>query len=140
MMEPAAAAEGADVVFTSVTNDDASRTVWTGPQGILSGKVKPNTLVAECSTLSHDWVLELAREARQRSLSYIDCPVTGLPDMAAAGERGAHPVAEAAGLRDPAPDMRERQAADQRLIGVAGVQDAHDIVHRVTIDRHPGIS
>ncbi len=40
----------------------------------------------ECSTLSHDWVLELSGEAQRRSLSYIDCPVTGLPDMAAAGE------------------------------------------------------
>jgi 3-hydroxyisobutyrate dehydrogenase len=40
----------------------------------------------ECSTLSHEWVTELAAAARSRGLRYIDAPVTGLPDTAAAGE------------------------------------------------------
>src|ERR671926_1359838 len=57
---PAEAVDGADVVFSSVTNDEASREVWTGSKGILAGNLRPNTLVAECSTLSHDWVMELA--------------------------------------------------------------------------------
>ena len=83
---PAAAVEGADVVFSSVTNDDASREVWAGPQGILAGKLRPNTLVAECSTLSHDWVMELAALAQTKALRYIDCPVAGRPDAAEAGE------------------------------------------------------
>jgi 3-hydroxyisobutyrate dehydrogenase len=36
--------------------------------------------------LSHAWVLELAGLANERGLRYIDAPVTGLPDAAAAGE------------------------------------------------------
>jgi 3-hydroxyisobutyrate dehydrogenase len=83
---PAEAVEGADVVFSSVANDDASRQVWTGPQGVLAGKMKANTLVAECSTLSHDWVMELAGLAQAKGLRYVDCPVAGRPDAAAAGE------------------------------------------------------
>lgn len=83
---PAAAVEHADVVFASVTNDDASRQVWTGPQGILAGKLQASTLVAECSTLSHDWVMELAGLAQKRGLRYVDCPVAGRPDAAEAGE------------------------------------------------------
>ncbi|MGZ9005943.1 MAG: NAD(P)-dependent oxidoreductase, partial [Burkholderiales bacterium] len=83
---PAEAVEGADIVFSSVTNDEASRAVWTGPQGILAGKLKPNTLVAECSTLSHDWVMELAGLVRARGLRYVDCPVAGRPDAAEKGE------------------------------------------------------
>jgi len=83
---PAEAVEGADVVFSSVINDDASRAVWTGPDGILAGKLKPNTLVAECSTLSHDWVMELGGLVKAKGLRYVDCPVAGRPDAAEAGE------------------------------------------------------
>ena len=83
---PAEAVEGADVVFSSVTNDEASRQVWTAPHGILTGKLRPNTLVAECSTLSHDWVMELAGLVRAKGLRYVDCPVAGRPDAAEAGE------------------------------------------------------
>ncbi|MBM0105499.1 NAD(P)-dependent oxidoreductase [Steroidobacter sp. S1-65] len=83
---PREAAEGAEVIISMVADDAASREVWLGKKGLLSDTVPAGTLAIECSTLSHDWVLELAAEAQQRSLSYIDCPVTGLPDMAAAGE------------------------------------------------------
>jgi 3-hydroxyisobutyrate dehydrogenase len=83
---PAAAVAGADVVMSSVTNDEASRAVWTGPDGILSGPVKPSMLLAECSTLSHDWVMELAGIVQARGLRYIDLPVAGRPDAAEAGE------------------------------------------------------
>ena len=83
---PAEAVIGADVVFSSVTNDDASREVWTAANGILAGRLKPNTLVAECSTLSHDWVMELSRLVQAKGLRYVDCPVAGRPDAAEAGE------------------------------------------------------
>jgi len=52
-------------------------------------------LAIECSTVSHDWVLELNEQSSRRGLRFIDSPVTGLPEMAAAGELtllvGAHP-------------------------------------------------
>lgn len=83
---PAEAVEGADVVLSSVTNDEASRQVWTGPQGILAGRMRANTLVAECSTLSHDWVTELSRLVQAKGLRYVDCPVAGRPDAAEKGE------------------------------------------------------
>jgi 3-hydroxyisobutyrate dehydrogenase len=83
---PAAAVENADIIFSSVTNDEASRQVWTGPEGILAGKPKPDALAAECSTLSHDWVMELADLVKARGLRYVDCPVAGRPDAAEAGE------------------------------------------------------
>jgi 3-hydroxyisobutyrate dehydrogenase len=83
---PAEAVEGADVVFSSVTNDEASRQVWTGPKGILAGRIRPNTLVAECSTLSHDWVMELSKLVQAKGLRYMDCPVAGRPDAAEKGE------------------------------------------------------
>jgi 3-hydroxyisobutyrate dehydrogenase len=51
----------------------------------LAGDNPPDALCIECSTLSHDWVLELAGRVRARGFRYVDAPVTGLPDAAAAG-------------------------------------------------------
>jgi 3-hydroxyisobutyrate dehydrogenase len=82
---PRQAADGADAVVAMVSDDDASRSVWTGPDGLLAGAA-PGALAVECSTLSHGWVLDLAAAARDGGLRYVDSPVTGLPDAAAAGE------------------------------------------------------
>ena len=63
----------------------ASLEVWLGPNGAMQGLPR-GAFVIECSTLSHPHVLELAAAARTKGLRYIDCPVTGWPHMAAAGE------------------------------------------------------
>jgi len=81
---PRAAADGADAVVSMVADDAASRSMWLGDEGALAGPAT-NALVIECSTLSYDWVEELAGAATARGLRYIDCPVTGLPDVAARG-------------------------------------------------------
>ena len=80
------AATGADAVVVMVSDDEASRTVWTGADGVLAGEPAAGALAVECSTLSHDWVLELADVVRARGLRYVDSPVTGLPDAAAGGQ------------------------------------------------------
>jgi 3-hydroxyisobutyrate dehydrogenase len=83
---PREACAGADAVLSMVTDDQASRAVWHGSGGALAAKLAPGGLAIECSTLSHDWVLELSAEATRHGLRYLDAPVTGLPDTAAAGE------------------------------------------------------
>ena len=82
---PAEAAAGAQVVMVMVSDDEASRTVWQGPDGVLAGRLVPGALAIECSTLSADRVRELAQVVGAAGLRYVDCPVTGLPDAAAAG-------------------------------------------------------
>ena len=82
---PADAADGADAVVTMVADDGASRTVWLGEQG-ASSRMKAGALAIECSTVSYQHALDLARELRRRGYVYIDCPVTGLPEAAAAGK------------------------------------------------------
>ncbi|NQV84964.1 MAG: NAD(P)-dependent oxidoreductase [Rhodospirillales bacterium] len=83
---PQDAARGADAVFAMLSDIEASRSVWLGEGGALAGGIADNAIVIECSTLSHDWVLELAGAARRLGLRYIDCPVTGIPSQAEAGE------------------------------------------------------
>ncbi|HEY6797809.1 MAG TPA: NAD(P)-dependent oxidoreductase [Kineosporiaceae bacterium] len=86
---PAEAARDADLVVVMVSDDDASRAVWLGPDGVLSGGASsgpaPDALAVECSTLSHQHVTRLAAAVGTAGLRYVDCPVTGLPDAAAAG-------------------------------------------------------
>jgi len=83
---PKDAAVGAEVVFAMVGDDEASKVVWLGETGALAASLADKAFIIECSTLSHDWVLELAEAAQGLGLRYIDCPVTGIPVAAAAGE------------------------------------------------------
>ncbi len=82
---PRAAAERADVIVGMTADDESSRATWLGEFGALAADNLPDALVIECSTLSHDWVLELSAKVRDRGFRYVDAPVTGLPDAAASG-------------------------------------------------------
>jgi 3-hydroxyisobutyrate dehydrogenase len=82
---PSDAAQGADVIVGMTANDESSRALWLGAEGALAAKNSPDALCIECSTLSHDWVLELAAQVQTRGFRYVDAPVTGLPDAAASG-------------------------------------------------------
>ncbi len=83
---PREAGQGADAVIAMVADDAASRAIWLGSDGILAADMAAAALMVECSTLSHDWVLQLSACCRARGLRYLDAPVTGLPEAAAAGE------------------------------------------------------
>ncbi len=80
-----AAVEGADAIFTMLTDDKACRAVWTGPDGVLASKLKPGALALESSTVSNAWVHELAGLAKAKGLRFVDCCVAGRPDAAEAG-------------------------------------------------------
>jgi len=82
---PCSAAQKADIIIGMTADDESSRAMWLGEQGALSAENVPHALAIECSTLSHDWVLELAGKVRERQFRYVDSPVTGLPDAAANG-------------------------------------------------------
>lgn len=82
---PRAACIGVDAVISMVADDPASRSVWLDSDGILASDLADGAFAIECSTLSHDWVTQLAPQAKARGLRYIDAPVTGLPQSAAAG-------------------------------------------------------
>ncbi|HEX7980607.1 MAG TPA: NAD(P)-dependent oxidoreductase [Gemmatimonadaceae bacterium] len=82
---PRAAASDADIVFSMVADDDASRAMWDGDRGALAG-ARPGTIVVECSTLTVGRVRELADAAAGGGRTFIDAPVTGSKMQAAAGE------------------------------------------------------
>src|SRR5256714_9576390 len=79
---PADAADGADAVVTMVADDEASRAVWLGKDG-AAVTMKAGSLAIECSTVSHQHALDMARAMRGRGPTYIDWHVNRLPPAAA---------------------------------------------------------
>jgi 3-hydroxyisobutyrate dehydrogenase len=69
-----------------LADDAASKRAWLAPEDGALKHLPPGAFLIECSTISYAHVLELAAAAKARSLRYIDCPVTGLPNAAAAGD------------------------------------------------------
>ncbi|MES1220830.1 MAG: NAD(P)-dependent oxidoreductase, partial [Bacteroidota bacterium] len=66
-------------------DDIATEEVWLGENGAMHA-MKTGAFVIECSTLSLNHVNELAATAKQKRLTYIDCPVTAIPDAAEQGQ------------------------------------------------------
>jgi 3-hydroxyisobutyrate dehydrogenase len=82
---PREAAAGADIVIAMVGDDQASRAVWLGEGGALA--VAPaKAVLVECSTLSLEWMRELAGRCAALGLDFLDAPVTGSKEAAEAGQ------------------------------------------------------
>src|SRR5260370_34551160 len=80
------AADGADAIVTMVADDEASRAVWLAKDG-AAATAKAGTLAIECSAISYQHALDMARDLRGRGLAYIDLPVTGWPGGGGGAER-----------------------------------------------------
>jgi 3-hydroxyisobutyrate dehydrogenase len=124
---PREACAGAEAVITMTADDASSRSVWLGPDGVLAARLTPRAFAIECSTLSYGWVMQLASEAQARDLRYIDAPVTGLPEHAAAGTLTLLVGAEASDLEAATPLLG---AISQRILrfGAIGSGTAYKLI------------
>jgi len=83
---PREAAEQADIVISIVTNVEASQHLWLDKNtGAING-LRGNTIAIESSTLTFDWVEQLAEEIISRGNEFLDAPVVGSRPQADAGE------------------------------------------------------
>ncbi len=73
---PADAAEGADVVFACVGNDDDLRAVTTGEGGVFAN-MKPGSIFVDHTTASAGVARELSAIAAEKGIGFIDAPVSG---------------------------------------------------------------
>ena len=74
---PREAVQQADIVFSMVRDDAASRAVWLDKDtGALAGMGKGTTAI-ECSTMSLDWCLQLSRHMASHQVQFLDAPVLG---------------------------------------------------------------
>jgi 3-hydroxyisobutyrate dehydrogenase len=73
---PREAVADCEFVFCCVGNDDDLRSVVLGPDGALAG-MKSGAVFVDHTTASADVARELAKEAAQRGVKFIDAPVSG---------------------------------------------------------------
>lgn len=78
---PREAAERASFVFLCVGNDDDVRSVVYGEDGVLAG-MSPGSALIDHTTTSAVLAREIAEKCAEKSVSFVDAPVTG-------GESGA---------------------------------------------------
>jgi 3-hydroxyisobutyrate dehydrogenase len=126
---PGDAATDADAVVTMVADDEASRAVWLGAGGAVAS-MKPGALAIECSTVSYQHALDMARELKSCGLVYVDCPVTGLPDAAASGKLTLLVGADAADL-DKARPFLEPIGSTIRHFGAVGSGTVYKLINNL---------
>ena len=107
----------ADLVFEVTANDESSRELWLGADGIISHANAGQTLIT-CATLSVEGVDGLAVACAEKGLTFFDMPMTGGRQgaLAQGGQPCTHPLGN---LRRRAPRNAERaQAAVDRCCDV----------------------
>ena len=73
---PREAAQGADIVFCCVGNDDDLRSVVFGADGALAG-MQPGTVLVDHTTASADVAREIYAAAKNLGIAFLDAPVSG---------------------------------------------------------------
>lgn len=73
---PKAVAEASDVVFTIVGYPVDVRQVTLGPDGTLAG-AKPDSILVDMTTSEPNLAVEIAAEAKAKSVHSVDAPVSG---------------------------------------------------------------
>ena len=94
---PAEAASGADVVISSLMDDEAVLSITTGRRGILSS-LRPSAIHVGVSTVSPKLSDKLERLHRKSKTHYIAGPVLGRPDAAEAGQLMTFVAGDAAAI------------------------------------------
>ena len=73
---PAEAANGAEIVFACVGNDDDLRSIVLGGEGAFAGMAK-GAIFVDHTTASADVARELGAVAKEKGLRFLDAPVSG---------------------------------------------------------------
>jgi 3-hydroxyisobutyrate dehydrogenase-like beta-hydroxyacid dehydrogenase len=81
---PAAAAQGADVVWMCVADTAAVEKILFGPEGVEQSLAE-GMIIADSSTISPSATVKFAERVRSRGADYIDAPMTGSKIGAANG-------------------------------------------------------
>jgi 3-hydroxyisobutyrate dehydrogenase-like beta-hydroxyacid dehydrogenase len=80
----AEAAAGADVVLSSLADDDAVKAVYLGAGGVVEG-LGPGKVAVDTSTIDPPTVLEVGEAVDETGAGFLDCPVSGSVSTVEAG-------------------------------------------------------
>ena len=115
---PREAAADADVIVSMVSDDNAARSIWQGENGALAG-LRQGAVCIESSTVTVEWIKELAAAVSAKACEFLDAPVTGSKLQAAAGELNFLVGGEAATLEKVRPVL-EAMSRSIVLLGPTG--------------------
>lgn len=82
---PNEAAENADIVAVVVVNAAQTETVLYGPDGAVNA-MKPGSVILSSATIAQTEAKSFAARAAERNLLYLDAPISGGSQKAAAGK------------------------------------------------------
>ncbi len=128
---PAAAASGAELVFSCVGNDDDVRRVTTGEQGAFSN-LASGAVFVDHTTASATVARELAQLANQAGCAFLDAPVSGGQAGAENGQLTIMVGGEAAAFERARPAM-DSYAKAVTLMGPVGNGQLTKMVNQICI-------
>lgn len=128
---PKGAAQGADIVFVCVGNDDDVRSVLYGDDGALAG-MSAGTVLVDHTTTSANLARELGSACTKRGISFLDAPVSG-------GQSGAENAALTIMIGgeqstyDNTVDILDIYAKKTKLLGPTGSGQLAKMVNQICI-------
>jgi 3-hydroxyisobutyrate dehydrogenase-like beta-hydroxyacid dehydrogenase len=128
---PRAAAEGRDIVFCCVGNDDDVRSVVLGDDGAFAGMAQ-GTIFVDNTTASADIARELHGEGKKRGIAFIDAPVSGGQAGAENGQLTVMCGGEAPAFERARPVM-DAYAKAVTLIGPPGAGQITKMMNQMCI-------
>ena len=128
---PAEAADGADVVFCCVGNDDDVRQVTLGEGGALQ-TMAPGTILVDHTTASATLARDLYAAAAERRVGFLDAPLSGGQAGAENGQLTVMAGGDAEVFERASPVM-ESYAKAITLIGPAGSGQLAKMVNQICI-------
>ena len=128
---PAEAAEGADLVFCCVGNDDDLRQVTIGASGAFAS-VKRGAVFVDNTTASANVARELNAAAKAKGFDFLDAPVSGGQAGAENGVLTVMAGGEAAAFERAKPVIAH-YARMMNLIGPAGAGQLAKMVNQICI-------
>ena len=134
---PREAAEGADIVAAMVADDAVSRDIWTGSDGALAG-LKRGAIAIESSTLTPDWIKELAELVKGKGGDFLDAPVGGSRAAANDGKLVFFVGGDAATLAKARPAFDAVGQAIHHL-GPTGAGATWKLINNVMGAAHPAV-
>jgi len=128
---PALAAEGAELVFACVGNDDDLRSVTTGSDGAFS-LMQKGAVFVDHTTASASVARELAAEATRLGFAFVDAPVSGGQAGAVNGALTVMCGGDAAAF-DAAQPAAMAYAKAMTLLGPSGSGQLAKMVNQIAI-------
>jgi 3-hydroxyisobutyrate dehydrogenase len=128
---PAAAAQGAEIVFSCVGDDPDLRAIALGKDGVIAA-MSSGAIFCDHTTASADVAREIAAAGKARGVHCLDAPVSGGQAGAENGKLTVMAGGEAAAFATAEPVIR-CYAHNVRLLGPAGSGQLTKMVNQIAI-------